>query len=104
MLSLIDGANGFRSYRFKKPRKTSKTIARNPDGILLTITQIKVFLAIRKNPYSTKAEIAKKLKLSKYTINKAVSALRKANKIKRVGCKNGYWEIIQSISDDTMQS
>lgn len=96
MKILTDKGDQLREYDDKCNRKEENKIADKPDGILLSLTQVKVLAAIRNNPNITRAEIACHLKLTGKTIDRAIYALRKVNKIKRIGSsKHGSWEIIK---------
>jgi len=60
----------------------------------MTSSQSKVLLAIKKNPYATAQQIASANDISGITVKRAISALKIAGLIERVGSdKTGHWEI-----------
>ena len=49
---------------------------------------------IRADPYVTAEELANLLQVTKRTVERKLSALRKSGEIRRIGArKNGYWEV-----------
>ena len=55
----------------------------------------KVYAAMQENNEITKKELAEKFNVTERTIDRDIAALKKQNKIKRIGSdKTGYWEII----------
>ena len=56
--------------------------------------QIKILLQMKENPYITKEQLSKILKISTTAIDNNIAKLKKAGKLKRIGPdKNGYWEV-----------
>ena len=55
-----------------------------------------VFTVIKQNPKITINELVEKTGKSRPTVTRALSSLKKQNRIERVGAnKNGYWRIVE---------
>ena len=64
-------------------------------GKELSETQIQILSAIEKNPKVTISEIAKEIEMTKRSVERNISKLKKMNYIERFGGrKKGYWKII----------
>lgn len=62
---------------------------------------VDIILEMKNNPNITKAELVKKLNLSKSTIDNYISFLQKNKYIERVGSnKTGIWHVISNIHDN----
>ena len=56
--------------------------------------QTLVMKAIMRNPRLTVRQLATELPISKATVERALKALRKLGKLRRVGGTRGVWEIV----------
>lgn len=62
---------------------------------------VDIILEMKNNPNITKAELVKKLNLSKSTIDNYISFLQKNKYIERIGSnKTGIWHVISNIHDN----
>ena len=76
-----------------KPEITDKVGSKV--GSKVSSNQLKILLQMKKNPYITKEQLSKILKIRTTAIDNNIAKLKKAGKLKRVGPdKGGYWEVI----------
>ena len=64
-------------------------------GLMLTSKQQEIFDIIKANSQITKPELSLKLGINPSAVDKYLNVLKKKGVIKRIGTKNGYWEIIR---------
>ncbi len=76
----------------QEPYSPSEAICEEPPS--LTPIQADVYNAIKANPHITQPQLVELLGSSRNTVQRAVSSLREAGLIERVGSnKTGYWEV-----------
>ena len=64
------------------------------DTVKITVTQQKVLNALKENADLTALQIAERMGVSEATVKRALSALKTAGLIKRVGSdKTGHWDV-----------
>lgn len=64
-------------------------------GLLLTEKQQEIFDIIKVNARITKPELSQKLGINPSVVDKYISVLKKKGFIRRIGTRNGYWEILE---------
>lgn len=70
---------------------------RNPDLDILTLTQRRIYSAIKNKPSIRIRELSEVLGLSVSTVNSALRELKQLNRIERIGSnKAGYWKVNES--------
>ena len=78
---------------FQRPFTPQKTLQKTPQKP--TELEQKILNVIREKPTISRAEIAKKLKVSENTIKEYLEKLKSKSFLKRIGPdKGGYWEIL----------
>ncbi|MCI5125426.1 MAG: HTH domain-containing protein [Candidatus Electrothrix sp. AR5] len=70
-------------------------LSRNVGEKRLVENQVKILIIVKRNPKTSKKELAESLKISTTAIDKNIAKLKTLNVLKRVGpAKGGYWEIV----------
>ena len=78
------------TFKMSPPQKTPQKTPQKP-----TELEQKILNVIREKPTISRAEIAKKLKVSENTIKEYLEKLKSKSFLKRIGPdKGGYWEIL----------
>ena len=80
----------------KLKRKFEDLVDNSIDNMVdkLSKTDIKIYSAIKENPYLSQPELAKKCGVGKTTVQNTIVKLKKNNLIERVASnKTGYWKV-----------
>jgi predicted HTH transcriptional regulator len=80
-------------------RKSPDSITAVPPAtpqIILTPLERRILSEIKKDPMSSRRQIAHKLKISHYTVKEFINKLRNRRLVKRVGPdKGGHWVVVE---------
>jgi len=72
-----------------------ETDHKDQSGLLLTEKQQEIFELIKVNARITKPELSQKLGINPSVVDKYITLLKKKGFIRRIGTRNGYWEVLQ---------